>query len=109
MSRAIQSILEPDVFDILSATWVFACNDENPIVTYEGLKYRLDLPASFDIRALVKKRTDLFRLGIPPSHLSAWKEDMRHDRRLPVWIRNMPEGERPLYVEKLVRDDGFRS
>jgi hypothetical protein len=58
-------LLEPDVFDILSAVWVFACKDENPIITYEGLRNRLDLDGSFDIRRLVKKRRDIFRPAVP--------------------------------------------
>jgi ATP-dependent DNA ligase len=34
--RMKHELLKPDVFDILSATWVFACNDENPIISSDG-------------------------------------------------------------------------
>jgi hypothetical protein len=102
-------LLEPDVFDILSATWVFACNDENSIITYEGLRYRLALRPSFDIKGLVKKRTDLFRLRIPPGQLTAWKEEMRQRRRLPVWIQAMPRDAQEAAIEAISVDDGFRS
>lgn len=104
-----RTLLEPDVFDILSATWVFASNDENSIVTYQGLKYRLDLDPTFDIRALVKKRTDLFRLRIPPSQLAAWKEEMKQNRRLPVWIAALRGQERLDAIDRISGDDGFRS
>ena len=103
------NLLEPDVFDILSAIWVFACNDENAIVTYEGLRYRLALPSSFDIRALVKKRTDLFRMRIPPSQLATWKADMLQRKRLPVWIQNLPHEQHVAAIDAISPDDGFRS
>ncbi len=32
-----------DDHDLLSAIWVMACNDENPIITFQGLRYRLNL------------------------------------------------------------------
>src|SRR4051812_19859411 len=91
--RKTQSILEPDVFDVLSATWVLACNDENHIVTYEGLRYRLGVHAGLEVRALVKKRIDLFRLRIPPSQLENWKNAMREGKRRPVWIAQLPKAD----------------
>ncbi|MDZ7380003.1 MAG: hypothetical protein ONB06_11745, partial [candidate division KSB1 bacterium] len=65
-SRSQHDLLQPDIFDVLSATWVFACNDENPIITYEGIRQRLNLSTSFDITSLVQSRGDLFRRGVPP-------------------------------------------
>lgn len=44
-------ILKPDGFDILSAVWLFACNDENPIITYEGLRHRLNLDSTSDVKS----------------------------------------------------------
>lgn len=103
-------LLEPDVFDILAATWVFACNDENPLITYQGLRHRLQIDESLDIRALVRKRTDLFRLGAPEFRLREWKADMRQDKRIPIWIRELPtEAERQAAIEALSANDVFRS
>jgi hypothetical protein len=102
-------MLEPDNFDILSATWVLSCNDENNIITYEGLIHRLGLPQNFPIRDLVKKRRDLFRLGIPKSQLDDWVGDMKLGKRLPVWIREKPSEQRALVISSLSSADGFRS
>jgi hypothetical protein len=102
-------LLEPDIFDILSATWVFACNDENSIITYTGLHHRLALSPAFDIRGLVRKRTDLFRLRIPPSQLDAWKVAMREKKRVPVWIESMPRDQQAAAIDALAPNDGFRS
>jgi hypothetical protein len=104
------NLLKPDVFDILAATWVFACNDENPIITYEGLRRRLNLEPSFDICGLVRKRTDLFRLGIPKSRLSRWKQEMLQGKHLPAWIREISdETKRMDTINSLSSCDGFRS
>src|SRR5207302_319723 len=100
-------LIEPDVFDVLSATWVFSCNDENPIITFEGVKhrlgriitfegvkYRLGLTEWIDIRGLVKSRADLFRLGVPPDRLERWKAGLRKavqtQGEVPSWIRDLP-------------------
>ncbi|TFZ03398.1 hypothetical protein [Ramlibacter rhizophilus] len=102
-------LLEPDVFDVLSAAWVLASNDENNVITYEGLVKRLDLQDDFPIRALIRKRRDLFRLGIPKSQLETWKESMLAGKRIPVWIREMDPSDRIATINNLDRDDGFRS
>ncbi|HXD32136.1 MAG TPA: hypothetical protein VN643_13520 [Pyrinomonadaceae bacterium] len=31
------AITGPDELDILSAIWILACNDENPLISYEGI------------------------------------------------------------------------
>jgi hypothetical protein len=102
-------MLEPDNFDILSATWILACNDENNILTYEGLRYRLGLAESYPISELVKKRRDLFRLEIPKSQLAEWKEEMARGQRLPVWIREKNLDQRANVIASLSSADGFRS
>ena len=102
-------MLKPDHFDILSATWVLACNDENSIVTYRGLESRLGLSSDFPVRELVKKRRDLFRLGIPPSQLKAWKAEMRQGHQVPVWMQGLPPEMHEMTIEGLSGDDGFRS
>jgi hypothetical protein len=108
-NRRQHDILKPDVFDMLSATWVLSCNDENPIITYEGLRHRLNADSSFDVKALVASRGDLFRRGAPRRRLEAWKEQMRADRHLPSWIREVTEDAlRQKLIEGLSSDDVFR-
>ena len=100
---------DPDVIHVLSASWVFACNDENPIITYEGVRHRLDLDSSFDLRALIQSRGELFRRGIPKHRLEAWKQQLRAGRHLPSWIRDITEDElRAKLIEELSADDVFR-
>ena len=97
-------------FDFLCSIWVIASIDENPLITYEGLKYRLGLPDSFDIKALVHSRSELFRKTTPQSRLDTWKTDMRNGNRLPSWIRVVEnDEERNLKIENLSVNDVFRS
>ena len=55
--REIQDI------DLVSAIWILASNDENPLITYRGLIHRLGLPPDFNIKATVASRRELFRPG----------------------------------------------
>jgi len=59
--------------DILSSIWVLASNDENPQITYEGIRYRLGLPDDFDVRTLVQSRGELFRQQIQQKQLDSWQ------------------------------------
>jgi len=104
------NLLEAEVFDILSATWVFACNDENSIITYEGIRRRLNLNQSYDIREIIRSRGDLFRRGVGSRRLEAWKQDMRMGKRLPSWIREITEEtQRNKTIDDITTDDVFRS
>ena len=105
-----RDMLQRDVFDVLSATWVFACNDENPIITYRGIQQRLGLDDSIDIKRLVQTRGELFRRGVPRNRLVAWKADMGQNKHLPNWIRDLPPGPaREKAIADLTIDDVFRS
>src|SRR6266498_380486 len=107
--RTHHDLFQPDVFDVLSASWVMACNDENPIITYEGIRHRLDLDSAFDIRGLIRSRGDLFRRGVSERRLVAWKQDMLAGKRLPGWIRDIDEQElRRRTIEQFTSDDVFR-
>ena len=53
------TLKETDVFDILSATWILASNDENEIITYEGIKNRLNLPANYNVKEIIQSRRAL--------------------------------------------------
>jgi hypothetical protein len=103
-------IKEPDVFGILSATWILACNDETEMITYEGIKHRLNLQDDFDIKGLIQCRGELFRKGLPRYRLKEWKEAMLGGRRRPSWILDIedPSIQRQR-IEALTADDIFRS
>jgi len=104
------AIKEPDVFDILSAAWIMACNDENEIITYEGIKYRLKLSADFDVKALIQSRGELFRRGVLSNRLKEWKKEMLVGRNLPSWILEIEEpSAQKKEIEDLTPDDVFRS
>ena len=53
-----------DDFDVLSATWIMSCNDENPIITYRGIAYRSGCDED-KAKSLVRSRPELFRPGVP--------------------------------------------
>jgi hypothetical protein len=111
MSRSSRAVItEPDAFDILSAVWVLACNDDNPMITYEGIKRRLRLSHDYDVKRLIQSRGELFRRGVPVSQLDEWKAEMRNNRHLPSWIMDLDgEGERAVAIDALSADDIFRS
>ncbi len=103
-------IKEPDVFDILSATWILACNDENPLITYEGIKYRLNLPNDYNVKGLIQSRGELFRRGVPQHRLREWKQEMLQGHHVPTWIREVEDATaRKAKIETLTPDDVFRS
>jgi hypothetical protein len=99
-----------EVLDLVSAIWILASNDENHLVTNEGIRERLGLPPHYDVRALVMSRRELFRPGAPPGELEEWKCDMTEGRRLPRWIRQVQgAAEKQETINRLTDDDVFRS
>lgn len=99
-----------DDLDLISAVWILASNDENHLITYEGIRDRLGLDKNFDIRGLVLKRRELFRPGSSSGELDEWKDAMRKGSRLPSWIKGIPtDAERLSAVDRLNADDVFRS
>ena len=98
-----------DELDVVSAIWILASNDENHLLTFEGIRDRLGLSVD-EVRSLVGKRRELFRPGAPPGDLDQWKTDMHAGRRLPAWIRQVqdPAG-RQKAIDGLTAADVFRS
>jgi hypothetical protein len=99
-------------FDILSSIWIFACNDENSIITYQGIIYRLGIENEYDVekaKKLVLKRGDLFRRKIPQNRLEQWREEMNQGRRIPTWISEKNPLEQQRIITSLTTDDVFRS
>ena len=82
-TRRHTTIESPDEFDVLSAVWILASNDQNRIITYEGVTFRFSLQKDFPVRDFVRARGDLFKLGVPQSHLERWKERMRVGKSWP--------------------------
>jgi hypothetical protein len=96
--------------DLISTVWILASNDENHLITYEGIRERLGLDASFDVRGLVLKRRELFRPGAPPGELEDWQASMRQGSRLPAWIKLIEDDSNRLSViDGLSHKDVFRS
>ena len=98
-------------YDILTSIWILACNDENPQITYEGIKYRLGLDDSLDIKALVLSRGELFRKQTQLKQLNAWKEEMNQgNTRIPSFIRDIEDAKkRKEKIDSLTITDVFRS
>jgi hypothetical protein len=110
MSNIRKPIQNSDQLDILSAIWIMSCNDENPTITFKGIKYRLGLPESYDVYSLVKSRGELFRLGIPQRRLVKWKQDMLNGSHLPSWVRDIENDiDRTAVIGNISTDDVFRN
>ena len=101
-----------DSYDIISAAWILACNDKNPIMTYKGIQYRLKLD-DYDIqtiKAIIQGRGELFRKRVPKSYLNAWKKEMRTGHQLPTWIfEEEDKSEHNKMIDDLGLDDIFIS
>ncbi len=97
-------------FDLLSAIWILASNDDNPTITYEGIRFRLGVSDTVFVQRLVASRPELFRLGVPAKRLERWKERLREGKVLPSWLRTIQDpNERQARINALTADDAFRS
>lgn len=104
------AIKEIDVFDILSATWILASNDENEVMTYEGIRERLNLPADYKVKDLILSRGELFRKGVPDERLQGWKDEMRTGYHLPGWIKDISDdAEINKTIRNITAEDVFSS
>lgn len=96
--------------DLISAVWILASNDENHLITYEGIRDRLRLDKNFDITGLVQKRRELFRPGASLGELDEWKDAMRKGSHLPSWVKGIStDAERLSTIDRLSTKDVFRS
>jgi hypothetical protein len=104
------SLVNPDDLDILCAIWILSCNDENPVITYRGINYRLGLQDDYDVRSLVRSRGEMFRRGVSLRRLQAWKQAMRTGKHQPSWIRHIEDvALRDQAIGALTSDDVFRN
>lgn len=105
-----KSISTSTDLDTLSAIWILACNDDNPQITYEGIKFRLGLDKDFALKELIYSRPELFRKKTSEKLLNSWKKEMRLGRKIPSWItENNNSTEREIIIEKITISDVFRS
>lgn len=101
---------DSDDLDTVSAIWILASNDENPLITYKGLVHRLGLPANCDVKAIVASRPELFRPGATESRINNWKTNLRAGKSLPAWIREIADpAARSAAIEAIAPSDVFRS
>jgi hypothetical protein len=100
-----------DVFDILSALWIIASNDTNPLIAYEGIKHRLNLPVGYELEELVQKRGELFRNHISLHSLEEWKAVLlANPSSRPSWIHTLgDESFQKTKIESLTVNDAFQS
>jgi hypothetical protein len=104
------NLIQEDEGGVLSAIWILASNDENPIMTYRYLRLRLDLSDSCNVEELIKKHPELFRPGIPSWRLEGWKSKLLSGDKLPVWLKAIEsEEEQKKKIGSLTSEDIFRS
>ncbi len=97
-----------DDFDIITSVWILSCNDENSIISYEGIKHRLSLNNDFDLKSLIESRRELFRTNVPTNRLNEWKRQMRLGKRLPAWVKKHKQEEIEKIIDSLKPTDCFR-
>jgi hypothetical protein len=107
--RKNEETYKPDSLDILSSIWILSCNDENAIITYQDLNYRLNPPSDIDLRKLVQARAELFRTGVARHRLDRWKQKMLAGDRLPSYLHDLEDAERKREIESIGQDDVFRN
>lgn len=100
---------ELDDLDTVSAIWILASNDENPLVTYRGIVHRLGLPDNYNVKAIVASRPELFRPGATEVRIEGWKANLRRGKSLPSWLKAIDESKRSAAIEALGSGDMFRS
>jgi hypothetical protein len=67
-----------DVSGIASAptVWMFASQDNNAILTYQGVAERMIMKEE-DVKSVVRDWRELFRPGANPADLKKWKKDLQ--------------------------------
>lgn len=110
-SKKQNDIPPSEEFGVLTATWILACNDKNPIMTYRSIQQRLELenyPLEA-IRTVIQSRGELFRKRVPSSYLRRWKQQMLSGKHLPTWMLDVDKSERPKLINDLGPDGVFIS
>lgn len=103
-----KSNIQNDNFDILTTVWILSCNDENSIISYEGIKHRLSLNDDFDLKTLIESRRELFRSNIPEKRLQEWKNQLLQGKNLPTWLKKYEQEKRKKKIKSIESTDCFR-
>ncbi|MBN2412618.1 hypothetical protein JXQ31_13090 [candidate division KSB1 bacterium] len=109
MLKKREPINKYEDLDYLSAIWILSCNDENPLITYKSINYRLGLQEDYPLKRFVLRHAELFRPGVLKSRLDEWKQKMLDGKSLPSWISDIENKiERDNTIKNLSKDDIFR-
>lgn len=108
-----RKIKGPVEFDIISAIWILACTDQDPLITYRGIVHRLDTEGltEADVRSLVRSRAELFSTVISNQWLYEWQRWIIDESHYPRWIIDefREKHLQTQAVETIKREDVFRS
>lgn len=99
-----------DQLSNVAAIWIFACNDEESILTYKGIVDRLEIQES-EVHGLLHKHRELFRLGAQLAHIEELRSKYRNaaEDKLPRWLRVMSQTDRSKALDSLNETNVFRS
>ena len=97
-----------DDFDILTSVWILSCNDENPVISYEGIRYRLNLDKDYDLTGLVENRRELFRTSMPMVRFKLFKDKLKNNWTKYDWLKQYNEDKRKEIINNLSPQDLFR-
>jgi len=97
-----------DELGILSAVWVLACNDENPLMTYKSVRHRLGLSDDYPLEQLIKSRRELFRQGAPDLRVQDLKTELSKGSAA-GWLEGLSKEERDRAIQELTKEGVFRS
>jgi hypothetical protein len=99
-----------DPADVLSGVWILASIDQDPAMSYAGIRHRLGLGKDFNLRGLIAEHGELFRVGITEDALEKLKQKFRSKpNAVPAWLQEIPEKDREDTIKDLTTDDFFRS
>ncbi len=102
--------MSDDELGLVSAIWILASNDENPLITYAGIRNRLGLCNDSYVKTIVQKRRELFRLGAPQDQVDAWKARLKEGKGMPSWLNEITDlKQRAKAIDDLSPKDVFRS
>ncbi len=103
-----------DSFDVLNAAWVISCNDQNPMISYEGLIDR-NLGVSIStLKEIISQKRELFRPYVSSKQLKSWREKMLKllneddELNIPIWLKKIEVNKRIDKVNSLKNEDFFR-
>lgn len=101
--------MNKDDYQVLTASWILASNDENNLMTYKSIGKRLDITDIEHIKQLINSHGELFRKGATKESIDEWKSNMLDDIQKPSWMRELTKVEFAKEILHLSKEDIFRS